>query len=83
MACKETMLSLEGVFKKLRIKITKLQKQSHKKGYVAYRLYISNQSEIQKFFDIIEPMNQKHVERFEKIKKGENIVFTDNFINKT
>ncbi len=49
---------------------TKIQKELNHKNFFGYKLYLSRQGEIDRFFEEIRPMNQKHVDRYNKIRNN-------------
>jgi hypothetical protein len=68
--CIETTTSVCEAVRGLGFNPTKIQKQHNKAtGRYLWRFYLSRQGEIDSFFKIVKPKNQKHIERFNKIRK--------------
>lgn len=68
--CIEILKSVREVLILLGFHPTKIQWEPNHKGYTGYKIYLSRQEEIDRFFEKIIPMNAKHVERFKKIRYG-------------
>lgn len=63
------ILSLRKALIELNFNPTKIQEHFHTKGGagINWKIYLSRQSEVKRFFEEIQPMNQKHLIRFNKI----------------
>lgn len=69
--CLKTTESLHKAIQKLDFNPTKIQRQIHQiTGNSLWRFHLSRQAEIEKFFIEVVPKNQKHQQRYRKIKDG-------------
>ncbi len=61
--------SVRRALAELNFNPTKIQEHFHSKGGagINWKFYLSRQQEIKRFFEEIQPMNQKHLARFNKI----------------
>lgn len=72
-ACRETTESIWKLMARLGFHPTKIQKEEKFKNdklCYTWKLYLTRQKEIQRFFVIIKPKNPKHIGRYKKIKMG-------------
>lgn len=70
--CEETTHSLRKAMIILNFKPTKIEKGYNKERRTFfYKFYLSRQDEIRLFFQEIEPKNQKHVKRYQRIISGD------------
>jgi len=70
--CVETTNSVCEAVKKLGYNPTNVQKQyNNATGKFRWRFYLSRQKEIDCFFNEIKPKNQKHINRYNKIRYGD------------
>lgn len=70
--CVETTTSVCNAVKALEFNPTKIQRQYNKlTGGYLWRFYLSRQAEIDSFFTLIQPKNQKHIDRYNKIRCGD------------
>jgi len=68
LGCKETLSSIKDVLVRLDFNPTRIQGE-YNKGYLHWKLYLTRQAEIKKFFEEVKPMNDKHYIRYQKIIK--------------
>lgn len=66
LACKESINSVYCALKKLSFNPSKVQ-EVRSKQYFAWKIYLCRQDEIRRFFDLIQPKNMKHLNRYEKL----------------
>ena len=61
--------SLRRALTELNFNPTKIQEHFHSKGGagINWKIYLSRQSEVKRFFEEIQPKNEKHIRRFDKI----------------
>lgn len=67
LACKESIISLRQALIKLRFNPTKVQEEVFNKK-PSWKIYLSRQKEIKRFFEEIKPVNSKHTRRYNHIK---------------
>lgn len=70
LACEESIRSIREALIKLKYNPTKIQREKYA-GLYSWKIYLVRQKEIQRFFEEIQPMNHKHVLRYNKIKDGD------------
>jgi len=70
LGCEETLSSIRGVLIKLNFNPTRIQKE-YNQGFLHWKLYLTRQAEIKKFFEEVRPMNHKHNIRYQKIINGD------------
>jgi hypothetical protein len=73
--CEESLNSVRCALLKLGFNPTNIQKQIYK-DRTSWKIYLVRQAEILKFFDMIQPMNIKHNQRYDKIKSGDGGIRT-------
>ena len=70
-ACYSLISSVRNALIYLDFNPTRIQRETRPDGLVGYKIYLSRQGEIKRFFEEIGPGNKKHIERYKKIKNGE------------
>lgn len=75
LGCEETISSISNVLIKLGFKPTRIQKEYCGK-FFSWKIYLTRQKEIEKFFKKVKPRNQKHNARYQKIINGDTGIRT-------
>lgn len=70
LGCFHLLESIREALIKLNFNPTKMQRELNHKNRYGWKIYLSRQNEIQRFFKEIKPMNKKHILRYKNIKYG-------------
>jgi len=68
-ACKELTESIRKALLSLKFNPTRMMEEHHN-SKIAWKFYLTRQKEIDLFFRVIKPANEKNTERYKKIRDG-------------